>query len=257
MVKELQKKPARPGVRFFYPGNLGSGAEVRLPADAAYHAVRVLRLSVGETVVLFNGQGGEFEARITRIGKGDVSVKTGAQSDPQRESALDLILAQGVSSGDRMDLTLQKSVELGVASIQPLTTERSIVRLSGERAARRAEHWQNLVIAACEQCGRNRVPQVAPLMRYGEWLGALPGQCATGELRLLLAPEATLPIRALPKSASRVILLAGPEGGFSAAEAGMAASRGFVAVRLGPRVLRTETAALAALAAFQALWGDF
>ena len=154
-----------------------------------------------------------------------------------------------------MDLTLQKSVELGVAAIQPVATERSIVKLKDERAARRAEHWQNLVISACEQCGRNRVPPVAPLLGFGEWLGQLAQP--RDELRLMLSPHAAVSLRELALARGRVILLAGPEGGLAPGEAQAAQSRGFTPVRLGPRVLRTETAALAALAAIQALWGDF
>ena len=256
MNKELHKKPAaKSGARFYFSGTLGNGSEVRLPAEAAHHAARVLRLAVGEPVTLFDGRGGEFEARITRMDRGEVTIKTGAHVAVEREAPLEILLAQGLSSGDRMDLTLQKSVELGVAAIQPVATERSVVKLREERAARRAEHWQNLVISACEQCGRNRVPPVAPLLGFGEWLGQLtqPGN----ELRLMLSPHAAVSLRELAPARGRVILLAGPEGGLAPGEAQAAQSRGFAAVRLGPRVLRTETAALAALAAIQALWGDF
>jgi len=256
MNKELHKKlGAKPGARFYFSGKLGNGSEVRLAPEAAHHAARVLRLAVGEPVTLFDGHGGEFEARITRMDRGEVTIKTGAHLAVEREAPLDILLAQGLSSGDRMDLTLQKSVELGVTAIQPVTTERSVVKLKDERAARRAEHWQNLVIAACEQCGRNRVPSVAPLLDFGEWLGQL-GQ-PHDELRLMLSPQAAVSLRELAPARGRVILLAGPEGGLSLGEAQAAQSRGFAPVRLGPRVLRTETAALAALAAIQALWGDF
>jgi 16S rRNA (uracil1498-N3)-methyltransferase len=172
----------------------------------------------------------------------------------EREARLHVVLVQGLSSGDRMDFTLQKAVELGVAAIQPVATERSVVKLRDERAQRRLEHWQNLVIAACEQCGRNRVPSVAPVLAFDQWIAGLP---ATDECRLLLSPGATVALRDLQPVPQRVLLLAGPEGGLSPAESGIAQSRGFRPVRLGPRVLRTETAALAALAAMQALWGDF
>jgi len=256
MNKELHKKlGAKPGARFYFSGKLGNGSEVRLAPEAAHHAARVLRLAVGEPVTLFDGHGGEFEARITRMNRGEVTIKTGAHLAVEREAPLDILLAQGLSSGDRMDLTLQKSVELGVTAIQPVTTERSVVKLKDERAARRAEHWQNLVIAACEQCGRNRVPSVAPLLDFGEWLGQL-GQ-PHDELRLMLSPHAAVSLRELAPARGRVILLAGPEGGLAPGEVQSAQSRGFAPVRLGPRVLRTETAALAALAAIQALWGDF
>ncbi len=256
MNKELRKKPAaKTGSRFYFSGKLGNGSEVRLPPDVAHHAARVLRLAVGDAVTVFDGNGGEFEARIIRMDRGELTIKTGAHFPVEREPAIEILLAQGLSSGDRMDLTLQKSVELGVAAIQPVATERSVVKLRDERAARRAEHWQKLVISACEQCGRNRVPPVAPLLGFGEWLAQLVP--SRDELRLMLSPDAALSLRELEPVRGRLILLAGPEGGLAPGEAQAAQSRGFVPVRLGPRVLRTETAALAALAAMQALWGDF
>ncbi|MEX0958933.1 MAG: 16S rRNA (uracil(1498)-N(3))-methyltransferase [Burkholderiales bacterium] len=257
MNKELAKKAGKPAPRFFYPGKLGNGSEIRLTPDAAHHAARVLRLAVGEPVVVFNGLGGEFEARITRIDRSEVAVKTGAHLATEREAPLELVLAQGLSSGDRMDFTLQKAVELGVSKIQPLSTERSVVKLSGERAARRAEHWQNLAVSACEQCGRNQVPAIAPLLPLANWLADLSPACGPGELRLLLSPQAEIAFGSLSPAATRLILLAGPEGGFSRSEAEIAQMRGFAPIRLGPRVLRTETAAIAALAAIQARWGDF
>jgi 16S rRNA (uracil1498-N3)-methyltransferase len=257
MNQPPQKKPDRLAPRFYYPDKLGKGSEARLPTDAAHHALRVLRLSIGDPVTLFNGAGGEYQSRITRMGRGEVWVKTLAYSEPVRETSIELVLAQGLSSGDRMDLTLQKSVELGVGSIQPIRAERSIVRLSAERAARRVEHWRNLVISACEQCGRNRIPQVAAPATLQEWLGQMTARAASDELRLLLSPDAQASIRSLPPGATRIVLLAGPEGGFSPTEIAAAASRDFIPVRLGPRILRTETAALAALAALQALRGDF
>jgi 16S rRNA (uracil1498-N3)-methyltransferase len=257
MNNAAQKKTMRPGPRFFYPDALGNGSEVQLPADAAHHALRVLRLNVGEAVTLFNGTGGEYSATITRVAKGRVSVKTAAQAMPARESPLSVLLAQAISSGDRMDLTVQKAVELGVTAIQPLTTERSIVRLSPERAARRTEHWRNLVIAACEQCGRNTIPAVAEPRALELWLAQLDRQTGAEETCILLSPLAEASLQSLDARAKRIVLLAGPEGGFAPAEVSAALSHGFVAIRLGPRVLRTETAAPAALAAMQALWGDF
>jgi 16S rRNA (uracil1498-N3)-methyltransferase len=257
MAKDLDKKlTPKSGARFHFEGRLGNGSEVRLQPDAAHHAVRVLRLSVGEPVVLFDGRGGEFEARITRIDRGEVSVKTGVHLDVERESRLNIQLVQGLSSGDRMDITLQKAVELGVAAIQPVATERSVVKLKDERAQRRMEHWQNLVISACEQCGRNRVPEVLPLLDLPDWLAQLNALAPDDGARLLLSPAATVPLKELVPPA-RMMLLIGPEGGLSSAETQLAQSRGFRPVRLGPRILRTETAALAALSAIQALWGDF
>ena len=257
MDRDLDKKiQPKSGARFHFQGKLGNGSEVRLHPDAAHHAVRVLRLGVGEPVVLFDGLGGEFEARITSIERGDVCVRTGAHVGIERESRLYVTLVQGLSSGDRMDITLQKAVELGVAAIQPVATERSVVKLKDERAQRRVEHWQNLVIAACEQCGRNRVPEVAAVLSLPEWLARVEMPAPQDEARLLLSPEATQSLKDLAPVA-RMTLLIGPEGGLSPVETRLAQSRGFISVSLGPRTLRTETAALATLAAIQALWGDF
>lgn len=257
MNKGLHKKVgAKSGARFYVPGRLGNGSEVRLPPDAAHHAARVLRLAEGDPVILFDGHGGEFEARIVRLDRDGVKVKTGAHRAVERESPLDVTLVQGLSSGDRMDFTLQKAVELGVGAIQPIATERSVVKLRDERASRRAEHWQNLVISSCEQCGRNRVPEVAPVRDLVDWLAQLAPEPGT-QRRLLLSPQAETSLQDLPPQGGTVVLLAGPEGGLAPGEVAATLTRGFVAVRLGPRVLRTETAAVAALAAMQALWGDF
>lgn len=239
--------------RFYCPGQLVSGEQVVLPDQAAHHAARVLRLRVGEPAILFTGAGGEYEARIAHIGKHDVVMEVLAWRDAERESPLQLTLAQAVSAGEKMDFTLQKAVELGIGRIEPLLSERSVVRLSGERAEKRVAHWQGVVASACEQCGRNRVPGVSPLRALDDWLGARPG----GAFGLMLSPTADRALRDLPRPAGPVTLLVGPEGGFSDGEIRAAERSGFTPVRLGPRVLRTETAALAALAAMQALWGDF
>lgn len=239
--------------RFHCPQRLGPGQTLDLPPEAAHHAARVLRLAVGDEVVLFNGEGGEYPAVLTHIGKHNVTVKTGPWSERECESPLDVHLAQAVSAGDKMDFTLQKAVELGIRSIQPLLAERCVVKLTGERAEKRVQHWQGVVVSACEQSGRNRVPAVAPLKALPNWLGE-PNEAG---LRLLLSPFAERSLSELERPAGPVTLLIGPEGGFSENEVKMAASRGFTPVRLGARVLRTETAALAALAAMQARWGDF
>jgi 16S rRNA (uracil1498-N3)-methyltransferase len=240
--------------RLFCPGEIPVSGLLELPEQAAHHAVRVLRLVPGDSVRLFNGQGAEWESQIAAVRKGGVSVRVGARRERDVEASLRVLLAQGMSARERMDFTVQKAVELGVAEIQPLETRRSVVRLRQERASRRVDHWRNLAIAACEQCGRNRVPLVHPIATLANWLGALPREATP--TRLMLAPEATLSLRELPAPRA-VILLAGPEGGLAAEERELAQLCGFRPVRLGPRILRTETVALAAMAAIHALWGDF
>ena len=238
--------------RFYSPDQLSSGARIALAEQAARHAARVLRLREGDAVILFDGSGGEYPAHIAEIGKHQVTVQLGPHLPRECEAPLNVTLAQAISAGDKMDFTLQKATELGIAQIQPLASERSVVRLSGERADKRVGHWQGVVIAACEQSGRNRIPPVAPIRPFNDWLGS-----DFAGLRLMLAPDAALSLRDLPKPEQPVTLLIGPEGGFSAIETATAQQAKFIPVRLGMRVLRTETAALAALAAMQALWGDF
>jgi len=240
--------------RFYVPPALASGAEVDLPAAAGHHAARVLRLAAGAEVTLFDGRGGEYAARLVRVEGARVRAAVGPHRAMECEAPVRITLAQGISSGERMDYTLQKAVELGVAALQPLATARSVVRLSGERAERRMEHWRQVVAGACEQCGRNTVPDVQPIATPAAWLAALTD--APGALRLTLAPDAARSLSALAP-ASQAILAVGPEGGFDAGERSLLANAGFEGVRLGPRVLRTETAALAALAAIHARWGDF
>lgn len=227
-----------------------------LPEAAARHAGRVLRLRVGDSLTLFDGAGGEYGARITALERSEVVVEVLDHSPCERESPLPVTLVQALQSGDKMDLTVQKAVELGVARIVPVLSRRSVVRLEGERAARRVEHWRGVAASACEQCGRNRVPAVDELAALERWLERPP---ETGVRRLMLAPGAATTLAALPAPAAgeRIELLIGAEGGLAPEEMRAAALAGFVAIRLGPRVLRTETAGLAALAALQCLWGDF
>ncbi len=239
--------------RFYCPANLARGATIALPENAAHHAARVLRLQAGDTVTLFNGDGADYTGELLRINKTEVVAKiTGAQA-VKNESPLDVTLAQAISSGERMDYTLQKAVELGINGIQPLAAERSVVKLSGDKIERRREHWQNIVIAACEQSGRATVPQVLPPIPLMEWLGKKEPYV----LKLMLAPTATQTLHDLAKPQGNVCLLTGCEGGFSPTEQLAAESCGFTGILLGKRILRTETAALAALAAMQVLWGDF
>lgn len=238
--------------RFFCPGPLAPGAVLALPEGAAAHAARVLRLTAGDEITLFDGRGGEYGARIAAVRKDAVEAEVLAWRGRECEAPLAIRLVQALQAGDKMDLTVQKAVELGVAAIQPVASRRSVVRLDGERAARRVAHWRGVAVAACEQCGRNRVPEVAAIEPLERWL-ARP---AEAPLRLMLSPTADVGLRQLPPARSLELLI-GAEGGLAPAEAEMAAAAGFVGVRLGPRVLRTETAGLAALAAIHARWGDF
>ena len=240
--------------RFYFPDLLALGARVNLPKEAAHHASRVLRMAEGDVVSLFNGDGHAYRAKILRLDKQDVVVTIEQRAAVSSESPLQITLLQGISSGERMDFTLQKSVELGIATIQPIQAERSVVKLTAERKEKRLRHWQNIVSAACEQCGRNVVPEVKPAMGLLDWLGA---QDAGEALRIHLSPDAEISLRDLEKPVGPVVLAVGPEGGFSDNEHAALRQCGFVAVQLGPRVLRTETAALAALAALQVCWGDF
>ncbi len=239
--------------RLYLPSDVPAHGVCELPPEQSHHAAHVLRLAAGDAVIAFDGRGNEYAATVRRISRGGVSLVLGEPQAVDRESPLHVTLAQGISSGERMDYTIQKAVELGVAAIQPLATERSVVRLGTERAAKRVTHWQGVVVAACEQSGRNRVPPVLPVMPLTSWLAALEASA----LRLTLTPGAAHRLAELKRPAAPMVLLAGPEGGLSPREHADAIASGFVPVRMGPRVLRTETAAVAALAAMQTLWGDF
>ena len=228
-----------------------TGAQLRLPGDAAHHASRVLRVREGDAITLFDGAGGEYAARILRLSRDGVLVEVGRFATVERESPLAVTLLQGISAGDRMDLTIQKAVELGVFAIQPLLAERSVVRLKGDRVDSRREHWQRVAAAACEQCGRNRIPSVAPAVAVRDY------RAQEDAVKLLLAPGAGASLRSLPISTQTPILIsAGPEAGFSPPEEAILVRSGFIPVHLGPRVLRSETAAPAALAALSVLFGD-
>jgi len=221
------------------------------PADAAHHLAHVLRLAEGDVLAVFDGRGLEYPATIERVGKSAVTLRVGEPHEVDRESPLRVTLAQGISSGERMDYTVQKAVELGVAAIQPLSTERSVVRLSSERAAKRVAHWQAIAVAACEQCGRNRIPPIAPLQSLLDWLHANRHRKVA-----IAAPGAASSLRAFVGDAPPAAIVIGPEGGFTEAERAEAGAAGAVAVSLGPRVLRAETAGPAALAMLAALAGD-
>jgi len=236
--------------RFFVPLKLSSGTEIELPERAARHCT-VLRLRRGDNVVVFSGEGGEFSAELTRVSRDDVRARLISMRAVERESPLAITLAQCLSSSDRMDITLQKSTELGVSRIVPIASQRSVVRLSNERADRRIVHWRNVLVAACEQCGRNRVPEIDAITDFADFLGVPGGEGR----RLLLASDASRNLRDLEPSRA-VMLLVGPEGGLAPEERRQAEASGFLPIRFGPRTLRTETAPLAAIAAMQAMWGD-
>lgn len=235
--------------RLYLQTVLAEGATITLPDAAARHVVQVLRLRPGAPLTLFNGAGGEFAAALDSASKVAATVRVGAHRTVERESTLALTLAQCVSKAERMDYTLQKAVELGVQRIVPLLSSRSVVRLDAGRWEKKREHWQGVIASACEQCGRNRLPELRSVQPLSSWLAESAG------LRLVLAPSAEQTLRTLP-AFTAASLLVGPEGGLSADEIKEAIRRGCTPVGLGPRVLRTETAGVAALAAIQALWGD-
>ena len=239
--------------RFYCPGPLLAGATISLPSGAARH-VQVLRLQPGNTITLFCGAGGEFEASIAKIGRNTVQVVIGRHDCVEREAPRQLHLAIGIPANERMDWLVEKATELGVASIQPLMSERCVVRLDDERASKKAAHWSSIAVAACEQCGRNRVPEVhrvAPLPAWSRHLGGNSAGAGAGT-RLLLSLRAAAPslrqtIAGGQLSDGPVTVLSGPEGGLSGAEEELAIRLGFAPVSLGTRVLRSETAALVAL----------
>ena len=243
--------PRLAATRLYCDLPLSPGAEIVLPDAAARHAVSVLRLQVGDALNLFNGTGGEYRASLVAVNKRETRVRLIEFDATERESPVDITLALGISAGERMDYSLQKATELGVTAIQPLATERSVVKLAGERADKRLQHWQHVVIAACEQCGRNRVPAVAPVQKIYAYLAAVD----RNKRLLMLSPDARTPLKQVAPTSSAVLLI-GAEGGLAPAEIEAARAGGFEPVSLGPRILRTETAPVAALALLQALWGD-
>lgn len=238
--------------RVYVDAPLTAGKRVALQGSAATHITRVLRLRQGDALTLFNGQGGEYAASLAEARGGKVTVAVGEAHPLERESALSLTLAQGVSRGERMDLVVQKATELGVCGLAPVFTERSVVRLSAAQAARKLEHWRAIAVGACEQSGRNRLPQLRAPVPLADFLKA-----AASGTRLLLSPGAPARIQDLPPPVAAVTVLIGPEGGLSELERESAVAAGFTPVRLGPRVLRTETAAIAALSVLQREFGDF
>lgn len=239
--------------RLHFDDPISAGALLKLGAEQARYVGRVLRSKPGDGVAVFNADDGEWRAVIERIGKNDATLRVTEQLASATESPLALHLVQGVSRGERMDFVVQKATELGVTRITPVLTDHGMVRLSGDRLKKRRAHWQSVAISACEQSGRIRPPSVDAPVRLNDWFG----QCASGDaVRLVLKPGANCALVDSAAPASALCLLIGPEGGFSEREYEDAAIAGFAAVGLGPRVLRTETAAVAAVAIAQSKWGD-
>ncbi len=232
---------------------LAAGSELSLPQQAAEHVSRVLRMSAGDPLTIFNGDGHDYAAVIVAAGKRDVALRVTEVRPVGSESPLPLTLAQGVARGEKMDLIVQKATELGVVRIVPLLTERSEVKLDAARAGKRLAHWRAVAASACEQSGRARLPEIMPTLQLSTWLENLP---ADGALRLALLPEATRSSRELNFGKDGGVLVVGPEGGLGERDIQALSAAGFDGLCLGPRILRTETAGLAALAALQALHGD-
>jgi len=232
---------------------LAAGARIALRGSAAAHVRRVLRLEAGDAVTLFNGDGLDYPSRIGASHREAVEVEVTGTSPARAESPLAITLVQGIARTERMDLVVQKATELGVAAIQPVATVRSVVKLDADSRARKTAHWRGIAVAACEQCGRARVPQIGEPMTLESWLAA---PAAAGLRRLLLAAEAESSLIDAAKGAHAVELLVGPEGGLEERERSAARNAGYRAGRLGPRILRSETAALAALAVLQSSGGD-
>lgn len=239
--------------RIFHDGPLHTGESIALNASAAQHLATVLRLQADARIVLFNGGGGEYVARLARVERRRVEVEIGTFVPREAESPLRLTLAQGISKGERMDYAIQKAVELGVARIVPVFTERSVVRLTDERLRRKVDHWRGVATSACEQCGRNRLPVVSTAVTLANWLA----EPESDDIRIALDHRGSPGFDRLKGVPAAATLLVGPEGGLSDNELDAAKEAGYFALSMGPRILRTETAAVAALAAMQTLFGDF
>lgn len=240
--------------RVYVDQPLAGAGEITVDGATAHYLTRVLRLRPGMTLVVFDGSGGEYAATLGETGRDKARIALGSHDDREAESALRLTLAQGVARGERMDQVLQKATELGVTHIVPLLTDHGVVRLDAARAEKRHAHWLRVVIHACQQCGRNRVPSLSLPARFDDWLTGLPASGA----RLMLQPGATATLQTIgerPQDGNATVLI-GPEGGLSERERDVARQNGFESVSMGPRILRTETAAMASLAVLQSRWGD-
>lgn len=243
--------------RFYTNTPLNIGDTIQLSASAAAHATRALRLNLDDEVIIFNGDGHDYGCTISSIEKNTVFVRVNQSQQLNNESPLKITLIQAISSGDRMDFTIQKAVELGVTLIQPITSQRSVVKLSTERAEKRTQHWQNIAISACEQSGRAVVPNVLAPLSFSQYFAKNTKKDDESILKITLAPTATKDLKSLLQTSYHIQLLIGAEGGLSDDEILLSQRNGFEAITLGKRILRTETAGLAAIASMQTLWGDF
>ena len=234
--------------RFHCPVDLATGVDIELPAGAARH-VQVLRLQPGDAITLFGDRaGGEWSASVTHMGRSNVRVQIGAHHAIEREAPRAIHLLAGITANERMDWLVEKATELGAASLTPLLAERSVLKLKGERGEKKRDHWQAVAVAACEQCGRNQVPVIHPAVTLAQWLADHPQTSSESRAVLSLAPGSQPLLQAVPAGAGPVVVLSGPEGGLSPQEEAAALAAGFAPITLGPRVLRAETAPLAALA---------
>jgi 16S rRNA (uracil1498-N3)-methyltransferase len=231
---------------------LKENSEYILTGETAHYLRSVLRVRDGISLVLFNGKKGQFEAVVQWVRKGHVKIRTGKYEAVERESPLTVILGHGVCRGGRFDYVVQKATELGVARVDPLLAERTVVRLESHRSVRRVAHWQSIAVQACEQCGRNRVPKVSSIRHVADWLVEQPENSS----RLVLDTNTHQRIRSIPRPTGPVVVLVGPEGGLTAAELRLAEMAGFCAVHLGPRTMRADTATIAGLVALQLEFGD-
>lgn len=242
-----------PRTRLYIGGQYGPDSEVELDADRSRYLTRVLRLRGGDSLHVFNGEGSEFQATMISAGKSSATLRIHEQTVANSESRLRVHLVQGISRGERMDFVVQKATELGVKRITPVITEYGVVKLDEKRAEKRRDHWQKVAAGACEQSGRVRLPLVDAPVALKDWFGAAT---ANADCQLILKPGAETPLSAATAPSRKICILIGPEGGFSDSEYEDADIAGFRPVAMGPRILRTETAAVAAIAILQSLWGD-
>jgi len=241
--------------RFYHSENLELKHIVELGAQTHIHATKVLRLKVGNHFALFNGDGFDYVVKVIEVSKHKTTVEIINKYEVNHESPLKITLAQGLAAGDKMDWIIQKAVELGVHSIQPLLTERSIIKLDRERADKKLEHWKTVAISACEQTGRSAIPDILSPLHFNQWLSK--ETLKTDHLKLILTPSKAKNINDLDKPSGSIVFIVGPEGGLSEKEMALALNQSFIPVNFGQRILRTETASIVALSILQNLWGDF